>query len=131
LIWFKSSDSFIFKYIGILFSMEWTVLQKYLINLVDADLKIILLDHQNNYIERSYNCWNVKTFCNIAHYASVAYVIILMVQQNYFQISIWLNFYTSTKLFFPWRYKNSSVVESCVLDTKFLAFLYDSNRTFA
>jgi len=32
--------------------MERTVLLKYLKILLDTDMKIILLDHQNNYVER-------------------------------------------------------------------------------
>jgi len=50
------------------------------------------LDYQNNYVRHS-SCWNVKTFCSIVHHAWVSYIIILiMVQQNYFQIYSHLNF---------------------------------------
>jgi len=34
------------------------------------------------------SCQNVKTFCDIAHHAWMFYIIILIVQQNYFQICI-------------------------------------------
>jgi len=62
--------------------MERTVLLKYLNIYLDTDLKIILLDCENNYevhwlLER-------QNFCSIT---GDSYIFIL-VQQNYFQICI-------------------------------------------
>jgi len=58
-----------FSHISIDTYMEKTILPKYLKISLDIDLKIILLDCQNNYVGRSnwlseYN----KTFCSIAHH---------------------------------------------------------------
>jgi len=55
---------------------------KYLKIQLDTDLKIIFLDHQNNYVER-YDA--AKSF-NILVIFSVwmSYIIILIIQQNYF-----------------------------------------------
>jgi len=65
-----------------------TILLKYLKIYVDMDLKIILLDHQNNYVENS-NMMNniVKSFDILATSLSV---IILISQIIYFQICIYL-----------------------------------------
>jgi len=52
-------------------------------NFARIDLKIILLDCQNNYVGRSN--WLPecnKTFCSIADHVWDSYIIILVVQQN-------------------------------------------------
>jgi len=64
-------------------------LSKNLVRKRDTNLKIILMEYQNNYAERSSIMSNAaKNFDILA----VAYIITLMVQQNYFQICIQLNF---------------------------------------
>jgi len=47
-----------------------------------TDLKIILLNYQNNCVEYV----NIKIFCSIAHHFWASYIIILIIQQNYFHL---------------------------------------------
>ena len=59
---------------------------KYLKFQLNNDLKIIFLDYQNNYIRHS----SMMSTCHILTLQQpFFYIIILMVQQNYFQISIY------------------------------------------
>jgi len=55
----------------------------------DTDLKIILLDHQNNYVSNWSIMSDVTKNFNIPAVVWAFYIIILMVQQNYFQICIY------------------------------------------
>jgi len=69
--------------------MKRMILLKYLKEL-DADLKIIL-DHQNNYRSLKLIVRMLKVFAVLSSTFKCP-VIIFMIQQNYFQICIWLNF---------------------------------------
>jgi len=65
------------------------VLMRYLKILLDTDLKIILLDDQNNYVGRSswlLDCQNFLQHCSLC--SSVLHNYFDKLQQNYFQICI-------------------------------------------
>jgi len=49
--------------------MERTISLKYLKILLDTDLKVILMDHQNNYVEVKLIARISKFFYSIAHHA--------------------------------------------------------------
>ena len=57
------------------------------------ELKIILLDHQKNYVG---HLSMGNRYCKIFYISiislNVLHIIILIIQHNYFQISIYLNF---------------------------------------
>ena len=63
--------------------MESTILLKYLKLQLNTDLKIILLIHQNNYVDNSDMMNDVENNFDILA-ISLAYIIILTIRLNYF-----------------------------------------------